>query len=275
MSPTPWPRSPCNWSRRSDDNKRIVHSPASPLNHTDEKLRQRLLQRIRRRYEVIRELLQIGALQIDFTRIADPDHVLDMVADEADRREKLRGRNVPDNDLHLPYWAELWDSAMGIARYLQRPAGHALLKGTGAKVLDLGCGQGLSGTVAAALGASVTFADLERPALLMAALNSLPWRDRVRTRQLNWQLDKLPEKFDLIIGADILYERAQWVHLEPFWRAHLADSGAVLLGEPGRQTGDMFIDQIRQKRWTLELTEEKVTTRPAPIRILTLRPVWA
>ncbi len=133
--------------------------------------------------------------------------------------------------------------------------------------------MGLSGTIAAALGARVLFADLEPPALLLARLNSLPWRGRVRFRRLNWQKDRLAEKFALIIGADILYERAQWVFLEPFWRAHLAPGGAVLLGEPGRQTGDGFIPWIGERGWTLERFDEPVNTRPMPIRLFLLRDV--
>ena len=79
------------------------------------------------------------------------------------------------------------------------------------QVLDLGCGMGLAGTVAAALGAHVLFADLEPPALLFAALNSLPWRDRIRTRRTNWRTDDLGQQFPLILGADILYEKQQWI----------------------------------------------------------------
>ena len=140
-------------------------------------------------------------------------------------------------------------------------------------VLDLGCGMGLAGTVAAALGAKVLFADLEQPALLFAALNSLPWRRRVRTRRLNWRSDRLGEQFDLIIGADILYERPQWESLEPFWRAHLAPGGTVLLGVPGRQTGDLFIDWIAARGWLMRHSEQPVPTRERPIRIFQLTPL--
>ncbi len=114
------------------------------------------------------------------------------------------------------------------------------------------------------------FADLEPPALLFARLNSLPWRERVRTRRLDWQTDRLDERFDLILGADILYERKQWDYLEPFWRAHLASGGAVVLGEPGRQTGDLFIDWIGPRGWHLTRHAEKVETREKPIRLLEL-----
>jgi 2-polyprenyl-3-methyl-5-hydroxy-6-metoxy-1,4-benzoquinol methylase len=138
-------------------------------------------------------------------------------------------------------------------------------------VLDLGCGMGLSGTIAAALGARVLFADIEPPALLFARLNSLPWASRVRARKLNWRTDRLDERFDLIIGADILYERAQWEYQEPFLRHHLAPGGNVLLGEPGRQTGDSFIDWIKPRGWTLEIFPEKVPTREKPVRIFRLR----
>jgi predicted nicotinamide N-methyase len=166
--------------------------------------------------------MSVGKLSFPFTRIENPDRVLDEVAEEADRREKVSGRREPVEHLHLPYWAELWDSAMGVAQFLSKmDAGTSLpiFSASFPSTLDLGCGMGLSGTTAAALGARVFFADLEPPALLFARLNSLPWRRRVRTRRLNWRTGRLAERFELILGADILYERGQWEYLEPFWRS--------------------------------------------------------
>ena len=146
--------------------------------------------------------------------------------------------------------------------------------GTGVEhfsVLDLGCGMGMAGAVAAKLGFSVLFADLEPDALLFAQLNTLAEAARVRTRRLDWRTDRLGERFDLILGADILYERKQWDFLEPFWRAHLKSAGSILLGEPGRQTGDLFQPWIRERGWTLDIRHELVSSRPTPIRIFQLR----
>src|SRR5258705_13260936 len=176
------------------------------MSGADEVLAARLLARIQRRYQTKTETLQVGALKISFTRIADPDVVLDQVALAEDRREKVSGRRAEGEELHLPYWAELWESGLGIGQMLV--SAPELVRGK--NVLDLGCGMGLAGTVAAALGAKVTFADLEPDSLLFATLNSLPWRENVRTRRLNWQKDRLEERFDLILGADILYEKQQW-----------------------------------------------------------------
>ena len=213
---------------------------------------------------MLTETIRVGDLSLDFSRIEDPNRVLDEVAAEEDRLEKVRGQRVAEDQLHLPYWAELWDSALGIAQHLVRT------RGTPRSVLDLGCGMGLAGTVAAAVGHRVMFADLEPPALLFARLNSLPWRRRVRARQVDWRRDRLGERFDLILGADILYERKQWDHLEPFWRTHLPDGGSVLLGEPGRKTGEMFVDWIGGRGWVLEELAEPVETRSKPIRLFRL-----
>jgi predicted nicotinamide N-methyase len=225
--------------------------------------RLRLLRRIESRYRVVTETVRVGTLSFQFTRIADPDRVLDQVAAEEDRLEKISGKRVEGDYLHLPYWAELWDSAQGMGTYLERS--QSLQNTT---VLDLGCGMGLSGTVAAALGARVLFADLEAPALLFARLNSLPFAERVRARRLDWRSDRLDERFGVILGADILYK--QWDQLEPFWRAHLAPGGRVLLGEPGRPTGEMFPEWIRQRGWEMTIAEQPVPTRERPIRLLTL-----
>jgi len=226
----------------------------------------RLLARIHRRYQTKTETLHIGPLQIPFTRIADPDVVLDQVAAEEDRREKKSGQRLDGEELHLPYWAELWESGLGIGKQLINSPQLVRDK----DVLDLGCGMGLAGTVAAALGANVLFADLEPDSLLFATLNSLPWREKIRTRRLNWQKDHLDERFDLILGADILYEKQQWNFLEPFWHQHIKNHGSVLLGEPGRQTGDLFLEWMRSKSWRIEKSEQSVPTRPRPIRLFNL-----
>ena len=232
-----------------------------------DRLRQKLLWRIHRNYQTRIQFVELPGLRLEFTRIANPDRVLDQVADAEDRRERREGVRTSSEELHLPYWAELWDSAFGIAQLLCRSVnselgpreaglkvqasgnqgvGSGLLPATAdlfsrdpkgsvfpsplplgsrlsekvfprlESVLDLGCGMGLAGTVAAGLGADVTFADLERAPLLFAQLNSLPWQDRIVTRQLDWRRDRLSRRYQLILGADILYERAQWEYLEPF-----------------------------------------------------------
>jgi len=78
----------------------------------------RLLARIHRRYQTKTETLLIGQLKIPFTRIANPDLVLDQVAADEDRREKLSGQRHEGEELHLPYWAELWESGQGIGQML-------------------------------------------------------------------------------------------------------------------------------------------------------------
>jgi predicted nicotinamide N-methyase len=230
-----------------------------------QRLRGQLLARIRRRYQTVTQELRIGGLKIQFTRIADADRVLDEVVAEEDRREKVTGIRIAD-PLHLPYWAELWDSGLGLAHHLfDRPMPANL------RVLDLGCGMGLAGAVAAARGAEVLFADLESPALLFARLNTVAYADRVRTRRLNWQTDRLAARFDLILGSDILYEIQQWEHLNAFWLHHLAPQGRILLGEPGRQSGDQFPDWIGGKTaWAFTTILQTVPGRPRPIRIFEL-----
>jgi len=207
--------------------------------------RRRLLARIQRKYQTLTEEMCFGRMTLEFTRVAEPDRVLDEIVAEEDRREKITGVRL-DDPQHLPYWAELWESACGVGAALAK---MELNEST--RVLDLGCGMGLAGAVAAAMGARVTLADLEAPALLFARLNCLPFADRVRARRLNWQTDRLTEQFDLIIGSDILYERKQWEFLDQFWKAHLAENGTVLLGEPGRQSGELFVPWIGPRGWIL------------------------
>ncbi|HMB95929.1 MAG TPA: hypothetical protein VKK61_07820 [Tepidisphaeraceae bacterium] len=70
--------------------------------------RSQLLARIHRKYATTTETHAVGALRLKFTRIANPDLVLDQIVQAEDRREKITGQRRDGNELHLPYWAELW-----------------------------------------------------------------------------------------------------------------------------------------------------------------------
>jgi predicted nicotinamide N-methyase len=182
-----------------------------------------LRQRIERRYATVCETVSIREYQFHFTRIADPDDMARHMPGEADPQAAPQWQ---------PYWAAHWDASWAIAHVL---LDEPLLD---RNVLDLGCGLGLTGAVAAVQGARVWMADAAQPALLFARLNTWPWRDRVRVRRLDWRTDRLAgQRFDLIVGADIIYDSEDWPYLDRFWVEHLAAGGRVLLGESGRRTG--------------------------------------
>jgi predicted nicotinamide N-methyase len=221
-----------------------------------------LLSRIHTHYQTITAPIKLGDLELIFTRIAKPDQVLDDLAELEDRRQKSLEPKTGE-PARMPYWAELWESSLALGQMVAQSVA------TNQSVLDLGCGMGLAGAAAAATGAKVMLADIEPLALLLARLNTLPWRSHVRVRRVNWQTDRLGEKFDLILGADILYERGQWEYLESFWREHLAADGSILLGEPGRMTADPFAEWLGDRGWKVETNREALPAKVVRIFRLT------
>src|SRR5215212_11193012 len=97
---------------------RLTRSTITMTREKVEQHRQRLLSRIRKQHDIITREISIGDLRIPFTQIKDPDRVLDDICAEADRVEKIYGVREHEDELHLPYWAELWDSAMGVGQWL-------------------------------------------------------------------------------------------------------------------------------------------------------------
>jgi predicted nicotinamide N-methyase len=214
-----------------------------------------LLDQIRQQFEVVSDTIHLDDLTLEFWRVADPESVLDEETIELSHAE------LP----WQPYWAETWDTAYGVAQEL---AGRNL---AGVRVLDLGCGLGLTGTVAAARGAEVVMADFAPPALLFARLNSWLWRERVQVLRLNWRTDRLGRKFDLIVGSDILYDREDLPFLDAFWRDHLDTGGSILLGDPTRLLTREFIQWIGRKGWQMEESCRRVPQSDRPIRLIELR----
>ena len=132
-------------------------------------------------------------------------------------------------DEFLPYWAELWPAATALASALPAVAGSS--------VVELGCGLGLPSLVAAARGASVTATDWATDAIELlrtnAARNGLDLRCEVRDWREAWE-----ERFDLVLAADVLYERRNVAPLVERLR-ELAPQ--ALVGLAGRPYEDAFL----------------------------------
>ncbi len=144
-----------------------------------------------------------------------------------------------------PYWSVLWRSGVALARELDA------LPLRGRRVVELGCGLAVPSLAAARAGAEVLATDQDAESLNLvernAAANGVP----VETATVDWaQPGELVARapFDLVLAADVLYERASVALLLSL----LPRLGTeAWLADPGRPAAGVFLEQAR-RRWTVE-----------------------
>jgi predicted nicotinamide N-methyase len=173
--------------------------------------------------ELVEEPVDLGARILRIVHPSTPDELID---EEAFEHEEF-----------LPYWAELWPSAVELARVVSR---RGLV---GARVVEVGCGLALPSIAAALGGARVLATDWSPDALRFARLNAERIGVEVETLLAPWGepgalLERAP--FDLVLAADVLYERRNADLLLPLL-PRLAPE--VLLADPGRPAQASFLER--------------------------------
>ena len=121
----------------------------------------------------------------------------------------------------------------------------------GLRVVELGCGLAVPSIAAARAGAHVLATDSCREALELVARNAHANDVQVETAMVDWaEPDELVRRapFDLVLAADVLYERAS-VALLLSLLPRLAPE--AWLADPGRPAAEAFLEQAR-RRWPLE-----------------------
>jgi ETFB lysine methyltransferase len=180
-------------------------------------------------------------------------------------------------DERLPYWAELWPSAVVLAGRV------AAERGDGRSLLELGCGLGLVSLAALRAGYRVTATDYYPDALAFTRANA--WRAVGRepaTRAADWRA--LPGdlgRHDRVVAADVLYERTYAALMAVAVALTLADGGVATVADPGRVALSAFVDECRARglaviradrhpyadgRVQQEITVLTLTRRPPPLR---------
>lgn len=161
------------------------------------------------------DVVAVAGLQLELLRPESPEALID---EDAFARDEF-----------LPYWAELWPAATALA--------EALPDIRGLRVVELGCGLGVTSLVAAAQGADVTATDWAADAIELlernAQRNGLVLRAEVR----DWR-DPWDDEFDVALAADALYERR---NVEPLLERLRALAPVAYVGLAGRPYEQEFL----------------------------------
>lgn len=143
-------------------------------------------------------------------------------------------------DERLPYWADLWPSARVLAGAL------LAMPGEGRTLLEMGCGLGLDTTAAMAAGFAVTATDYYEDAIHVArgnAARNLGHEPRVRL--VNWRAWPTDlGTFDVVIAADVLYEKEYATLVGACLARALAPHGEAIIADPGRLALPAFLEQL-------------------------------
>lgn len=144
-------------------------------------------------------------------------------------------------------FGQLWPASEALARKMSKT------DIANRRILEVGCGLGLSSLVLQRRGADITASDhhpLAEPFLdYNAALNQL---SPIAYHDLPWE-QPAPElgRFDLIIGSDILYERDHAETLARLIKRHALPRSEVIITCPGRRYRGRFSRALKAQGYSL------------------------
>ncbi len=211
-------------------------------------------------YPLTSTIIKLKTGRIQLTLIEDPDWFLEQLS-----------REDKDGKLYLPYWTYLWESSIGLARYVETIGTR--LKET--HILEIGCGFGLVGIVACQMGAHVVFTDVEGEAVRFAEHNAD--QNRVEENadfvQMDWNTPCFNCKFRYILAADVIYEKYHWTPILSLLQNHLSPDGIAVFAEPNRNNAIGFFQQLANngfyyQKSTLPVTLDRQTSQ---VSIYTVR----
>lgn len=170
-----------------------------------------------------------------------------------------KGENHEDIlDDRTPYWADLWPSAIALAEYiLENPS---LLERK--KVLEIGCGLGLSGMAAATITQQVVMTDYLPDTFPFIQLNWLHNLGKYpNCKTMDWRYPDEALSVDILLAADVAYEERAFEPLLNAFKQLVNPGGMILLSEPGRNIAKRFLADLPTHGFHLKKIEKSIHTQ--------------
>ncbi len=146
------------------------------------------------------------------------------------------------NSTLWPIFGIVWPSSVVLANHVLS------VDFTNQRVLEVGCGIGLSSLLLNHLNTDITATDYHPEVETYLSLNAKLNNDKnIPFIQSNWNTDNQQlGKFDTILGSDLLYEDEHIALLARFINHHAKDNCRVVLVDPGRKRHAKFSKQMEQ-----------------------------
>jgi len=169
--------------------------------------------------------------------------------------DRLIDEAAADPEQNLPYWAEIWPSGVALAARIARTPEIV----SGKRVLELGCGLGVTAIAALSAGADLLVTDYAPEALALCALNTLnqtgrePRLLRINWRETEWSREALHgEAFRVVLAADVLYERRDIEPLLALTEQVVTLGGELWLAEPNRVPALLVVETLKTRGWACD-----------------------
>ena len=192
---------------------------------------------------------EAGRLELIAERIALPGGEVELM--RPPDAEALISEESFEHEEFLPYWAELWASAVALAHDV------AMRSLRGKRTLELGCGLGLPSIAAARAGGRVLATDWSPDAVRATAANAerTTWTSR-RCAAPGESREAIVARapWHLVIASDVLYERRNVDQLLELLPRLVDERGLVLLADPGRGPLRAFPRAASEDGWIIRST---------------------
>jgi predicted nicotinamide N-methyase len=140
----------------------------------------------------------------------------------------------------FPLWAKIWEASLVLADYLA-----GLEPRPNKKILEIGCGLGLVGIIAASFGHRVVMTEVDEHALTFARANILLNHvTNIEVMGLDWTDPMAGESFDTIVGSEIAFRETDFKPLSDLFKTYLGAGGEIVLAEGIRETSLKFMKHL-------------------------------
>ncbi len=122
----------------------------------------------------------------------------------------------------FPLWLKLWEASIVLTDYLgSLPPGK--------EILELGAGLGVISLFASAFGHRVLATDKEELPLKLLEKSAKENGLSLNIQKLDWLAPEISKKFDLVVGAEIIFKKSHFEPLINLFKSSLKPEGEVLL----------------------------------------------